>query len=71
MENSNAIKDPVCGMTVTTKSFHHLEKDGSSYYFCGATCKARFSAPKQPLFTRLLRHFFSPDREALQSVGPK
>jgi YHS domain-containing protein len=71
MEKSNAIKDPVCGMTVTTKSFHQLEQDGRCYYFCGATCKARFTAPTQPLFTRLLRHLFGPNRKALQSVGPK
>jgi YHS domain-containing protein len=71
MENSTAIKDPVCGMAVTEKSFHHLEKDGLTYYFCGEKCKARFTAPSQPLFGRLLRHFFGPDRKTLQGVGPK
>ena len=36
------LKDPVCGMSVTDKSFHHAEQDGRLYYFCGAKCKARF-----------------------------
>lgn len=71
MENSSAIKDPVCGMTVTEKSFYYLEQDGHTVYFCGAKCKARFSAPTQPLFGRLLRHLFSPDRKALQGVRPE
>ncbi|MEO7937277.1 MAG: heavy metal translocating P-type ATPase [Burkholderiaceae bacterium] len=38
------MKDPVCGMGVTTASHHHLEHDGHSYYFCGAPCKAKFAA---------------------------
>jgi Cu+-exporting ATPase len=44
MENCSVLKDPVCGMTVTNKSFHHLEQGGQSHYFCGAKCKARFAA---------------------------
>ncbi len=44
MENSTAIKDPVCGMTVTRRSFHHLEHAGQQHYFCGVKCKARFAA---------------------------
>ena len=27
------LKDPVCGMAVKTSSPHHLEHDGSLYYF--------------------------------------
>ena len=30
-------------MTVTDKSFHHLERQGQSYYFCGTKCKNRFA----------------------------
>jgi YHS domain-containing protein len=71
MENSTAIKDPVCGMAVTEKSFHYMVQDGQHYYFCGAKCKARFTAPAQPLFSRLLRHLFGPHGKALQGVGPK
>jgi hypothetical protein len=31
-------------MTVTDRSFYHLERDGEKHYFCGAGCKARFAA---------------------------
>jgi YHS domain-containing protein len=44
MENSIALKDPVCGMAVTNKSFHQSEHMGHLFYFCGAKCKARFVA---------------------------
>jgi YHS domain-containing protein len=43
MESNSVLKDPVCGMTVTAKSFHHLERDGQSYFFCGTKCKNRFA----------------------------
>ena len=38
------LKDPVCGMTVTEQSPHHLEHAGVPYYFCGPKCLAKFSA---------------------------
>jgi Cu+-exporting ATPase len=38
------LKDPVCGMGVTTVSAHHLEHEGRPYYFCSAGCLAKFSA---------------------------
>ncbi len=41
---SAALKDPVCGMTVTEHSPHHLEHAGRQYFFCGAKCKAKFAA---------------------------
>ena len=44
MESNCVLKDPVCGMTVTDKSFHHLERQGQSYFFCGNKCKSRFAA---------------------------
>jgi YHS domain-containing protein len=44
MESQSVLKDPVCGMTVTHKSFHHLEHQGQSYFFCGTKCKTRFAA---------------------------
>jgi YHS domain-containing protein len=37
------LKDPLCGMTVTPQSFHHLEQDGQTHYFCGPQCKVRFA----------------------------
>jgi YHS domain-containing protein len=44
MESNSVLKDPVCGMTVTDKSFHHLEHQGQAYFFCGNKCKSRFAA---------------------------
>ena len=44
MENSIALKDPVCGMAVTDKSFHQSEHQGQRFYFCGTKCKAKFAA---------------------------
>ena len=37
------VTDPVCGMTVDPMtSPHRLERDGHTYWFCGAGCKAEF-----------------------------
>jgi len=38
------LKDPVCGMTVTEKSFYHLQQGGQTHFFCGPKCKERFAA---------------------------
>jgi uncharacterized membrane protein YraQ (UPF0718 family) len=36
-------KDPVCGMSVDPATARHIaEHDGTSYYFCGAGCRAAF-----------------------------
>jgi P-type Cu+ transporter len=42
-----ALKDPVCGMTVTAKSPHRAEHAGQAVYFCGAKCLAKFVAEPQ------------------------
>ncbi len=42
--DSAAPKDPVCGMTVTDQSPHHVEHEGRPYYFCSARCLAKFTA---------------------------
>jgi hypothetical protein len=31
-------------MTVTNKSFYHVEHEGQTHYFCGAKCKLRFTS---------------------------
>jgi Cu+-exporting ATPase len=36
------MKDPVCGMTVTKASQHHLEHNSRLFYFCSAQCKSKF-----------------------------
>jgi uncharacterized protein len=37
-------RDPVCGMNVTRSSAFRSEWEGTTYYFCGPGCKARFDA---------------------------
>jgi P-type Cu+ transporter len=39
----NSLKDPVCGMDVTTQSRHHMDYQGQAVYFCSAGCLAKFS----------------------------
>ena len=36
--------DPVCGMTVDPASPLRMEYGGTTYYFCGPSCLARFRA---------------------------
>ncbi len=38
------LKDPVCGMTVTTESSHRAHYDGVDYYFCCQGCQTKFSS---------------------------
>ena len=40
----DALKDPVCGMTVTPASPHVFQHLGTPVYFCSAGCKAKFAA---------------------------
>jgi len=47
-----ALKDPVCGMTVKPDGPHRTEHEGRTYRFCSAGCKAKFEAdPKKYLAT--------------------
>jgi len=39
-----ALKDPVCGMTVTVQSAHKCEHAGKLFYFCSAGCQSKFAA---------------------------
>ena len=39
-----ALKDPVCGMSVTEQSPHQAEHEGERFYFCSAHCQAKFVA---------------------------
>jgi Cu+-exporting ATPase len=38
------LKDPVCGMKVTTQSPHMLQHDRNPVYFCSAGCRVKFAA---------------------------
>ena len=44
LDADSPVKDPVCGMTVTSASKHHLEHDGNPFYFCSAGCQSKFEA---------------------------
>jgi len=41
------LKDPVCGMKVTTDSEHHTSYHGKDYYFCSAHCLGKFTEDPQ------------------------
>ena len=43
-EGPEGLKDPVCGMSVTQDSEHHVEHDGQPFYFCSAKCRGKFVA---------------------------
>lgn len=38
-----ALKDPVCGMSVSEASLHHISHLGEDYYFCSAGCRSKFA----------------------------
>ena len=61
-----ALKDPVCGMTVTPASPNTLEHDGKPYYFCSARCKTKFAA--DPL-TYLHKQAAAASTEAIAPVA--
>ncbi|AKF25285.1 copper ABC transporter ATPase [Sulfurovum lithotrophicum] len=41
------IKDPVCGMEVTSDSKFHINYEGTTYYFCSESCQHKFDADPQ------------------------
>jgi Cu+-exporting ATPase len=43
MEAASNLRDPVCGMTVTTDSAHRLVHADVAHYFCSAHCRAKFA----------------------------
>jgi Cu+-exporting ATPase len=51
MENTTAVKDPVCGMDVeAATAAGRTEHKGQTYYFCGSKCKEKFDLnPEQYL----------------------
>src|SRR5699024_9306076 len=42
-----ALKDPVCGMTVASDSEHYSTYQGQTWYFCSDRCRARFDTDPQ------------------------
>jgi Cu+-exporting ATPase len=48
--DENSLKDPVCGMTVTSQSKHSYSLKNITYYFCSNGCKEKFiGAPSKYL----------------------
>ncbi len=43
----SGLKDPVCGMSVTSQSPHSLQHEGETVYFRSAGCKTKFAADPQ------------------------
>ena len=46
-DSTAALKDLVCGMTVTAQSKHQFAHGGKPYYFCSAGCQSKFAADPQ------------------------
>ncbi|MBO9709033.1 MAG: heavy metal translocating P-type ATPase [Caulobacter sp.] len=47
-DETEGVKDPVCGMTVDPATAkHYAVLDGQDYWFCSAGCKAKFEADPQ------------------------
>jgi Cu+-exporting ATPase len=43
MNNTTAVKDPVCGMDVeAATAAGRTEYKGKTYFFCGSKCKEKF-----------------------------
>jgi len=40
--NTNTMKDPVCGMNVSDQSQHSAKHAGAMFYFCSNKCKGKF-----------------------------
>ncbi len=39
-----SLRDPVCGMAVTSASEHRFAHEGETHYFCSARCREKFQA---------------------------
>ena len=57
-------RDPVCGMTVDTRTAHRAEHAGADYFFCSAGCRDKFTA--EPA-----RYLAAPRGETPNVAAPK
>lgn len=55
------LKDPVCGMTVTADSPHHLEYQHQHYYFCNPKCLEKFKLEPSKYLTPIAAPKFEQD----------
>ena len=76
-ESPDALKDPVCGMTVTAQSQHHVQRGGIDYYFCCAGCGTKFSAdpdkylqPQEPVPVDPGAWYTCPMDPEVRQIGP-
>ena len=53
-DKTQASIDPVCGMTVTALSTHHLKHDNKAFYFCSISCKAKFKVNPDKYLTKAI-----------------
>lgn len=73
----NGLKDPVCGMSVTSESRHHVHLDSEVYYFCSAGCAGKFSAnprkylePQEPVPVDSQAWYTCPMDPEIRQLGP-
>jgi Cu+-exporting ATPase len=80
------LKDPVCGMSVTSRSPHMALHEGTAVYFCSAGCKSKFLAnpakysivpgsvrepPARPMKTLVTGTIYTcPMHPQIRQVGP-
>ncbi|MDA1371645.1 MAG: heavy metal translocating P-type ATPase [Proteobacteria bacterium] len=76
-ESPGELKDPVCGMTVTAQSQHHVQHGGTDYYFCSAGCGTKFSAdpdkylqPQEPVAADPGAWYTCPMDPEVRQIGP-
>ena len=66
--NETGLTDPVCGMSVTEDSEHHIHAGDSDYYFCSSGCFDKFEAnPEQYINPTLVPESDCPDDSSLSS----
>ncbi len=62
--DENSLKDPVCGMTVTSQSKHSYSLKNIAYYFCSNGCKEKFIGAPSKYLDGGLKDSESPASEA-------
>jgi Cu+-exporting ATPase len=50
--DEETVLDPVCGMTVSKRSPHRHDHEGTSHFFCSAGCRSAFASDPQKYLSR-------------------
>lgn len=76
-QGASDLIDPVCGMTVSAESQHHVHHGHEDYYFCSAGCASKFSAdpsrylePKEPEPVDPEAWYTCPMDPEIRQIGP-